>query len=568
MKKYILLSFICLSQLVLTFTAFAKESQKPILLPTVYELRIMKSDRLKSYFKALRETMVDFEKDQNVVGTQYEAQMIRNNLLELLSAANAADEQSKGSPCVYAGDITEYLSNERHSCKRPPQGNCEPNKVQCNPILFFNKSGDPICVKAGDGATMRCQNSPELSDDLIGKKLEDENFKKKYDDFVTKFNSFCNNSNKPVKYNAPSCKRIKDRLALFNSKLPVSVPVTPVPVTVTVANVEDLPKPTSSQTSDCAPKSNLGEPCKVQCPVLVPDNETKYGRLQTLMTKACGVSNSDNVEKKKNAQEVSPEDMFYQFGACWNTLHKTEELPELLSNMDPSKFNELAGGSWLNSRSNAMLEYFGLNIKEARQIFCPYNWKDSGKPDDEAILDILRTPIQLDQIDPSRPGPMSIAIQNFNYKGNTDLELAKIKAITSGAGLKPTSEAELNKIKKTMEQRKLLYDCLSNKNKRLSCTSNKYQMTKNNSDMLLSYSLKTASLHAVCIQTTDNKNSTCVADHSGGTSQFKCNEPLEANNIKSIITYSCDSKSQFQGNYTNTYKPNTNIEQQPAPTAQ
>lgn len=365
----------------------AEESPK---LLSAYELYKLPKDKAAAYVKAVRALIDEIEKEQSDRGMRYgTAQNLHPYLRWLIEEANAQTEWISGGKCVYAGRISTYAASKTPSCINSWRCKGNPRLIECNPALF----GDEVCVASGDGATARCMREMKLSDkDLVAQMYKDEAKMNRWDAFKDEFDAFCNKQNilnLPKDQNYKSCLKIKTRIDAITKELGLQKPAIKEEFAATPPKQEPAAtQPIKPTTQDAC--TNKGENfCGMDCPQ--PDSQaarrpvelrdienTKYAELLNTMQANCNVVNDSDKDVVRPMDAAATLD---QMGYCTRDAYaryrlsiRDPEQDEIVSRLvkgDPSVNETTSGGLWFKPPySHAFASYFGLEQKEARQLFC------------------------------------------------------------------------------------------------------------------------------------------------------------------------------------------------------
>ena len=450
------------------------EAEPGLTLLSHYEFTELSEANRAKYLEALTQLMVKLEKRQEEMGVKYSTAantQFNNWWSALIETAEAQTVVKKGAACIYAGGMSAYASSNRYTCLNNRKCEGKPKLIECNPLLF----GEGACTEAKDGATARCVRNKKVSNADLAKILAAGEKRKEWDSFKAEFDAFCPGVLKrPKDINYKSCKLVEQELLAVQKeidKVPaaaaVAAPAAPVDLKPEVSTGA-CGRAGSGSCMQCPPPDVVKEYRDVTAGDLGAD---KYSQLVRIMANACGVNNaSDSGNGPSGVSAKTLDQMVKKFGLCGDadyegmnkytkTGYKGEEedgkqkaIIESLVGGNSSAVKELAGGRWFNENSEAMQDYFGLNIKDARQVFCT-----SASPD--AAVGILR------------------GYPEFGFlsgTGVTGTELASIlkddKFLTSVPSSFPTQEwnnvdgppvIALNKFKKQVARRQKLADCLA-----------------------------------------------------------------------------------------------------------
>lgn len=340
-------------------------------------LRLNQDNRV-AYIQMIREILIDLESDQARHGTKY-GRLEKLNWLRasLFDSAWAATVRAKGRPCVFAGNMSTYASTNPGTCVNEHPCGGDKRQIECNPLLF----GKGLCVAAREGATARCLKNMKVNDEDLAKELSEPDRAKDWNEFKSKFDDFCAdilNDRDDVNYN--SCRKTSERIKALEAKLKLLPPASPQTVNQSAPAQLQL---VSGDQFLCEPEQNKG--C-LKCPPGISKSRTRpvrekdlsgsYGDLLRIMAASCKVKNeSDTVVARTLSELVN------KFGVCESSefdgvsIEKYGEkgdsgvLKKLIAG-DSEAHQELSGGFWNNANSQIFQRKFGLNIREARQVFC------------------------------------------------------------------------------------------------------------------------------------------------------------------------------------------------------
>ncbi|MGE0761987.1 MAG: hypothetical protein AB7N80_01785 [Bdellovibrionales bacterium] len=370
--------------------AFAAEEESPILL-SHFELAELKIEQRVKYIQALRQLMLDLEKQQGSMGIRYQTAL---NLLvprpfwqTLLDTADAQTVVEKGAPCIYAGGFSTYAASKPLTCINNNKCEGKPKQIECNPLLF----GTGVCTAAKDGATARCMRDKNaLPVEELARNLASASMANEWADFKKQFDAFCPGVFKNKKdINYKSCRLVEKRMNAIQKE----IDKTPQRSTTSVAQAAAPVSRAEVIPGACGSKAVSGSCMACPSPELYTiriEREVtganagsgKYGQLLKIMSKTCAVKNDDSVQGPAGVSARSMDELVKKFGVC-----KDEEFPGAgayandkqkaqilaLVNGDSAAHQEMSAGLYYkgpDGHSENMQDYFGVNVKDARQIFC------------------------------------------------------------------------------------------------------------------------------------------------------------------------------------------------------
>ena len=363
------------------FAQTARPAADGPILYSHYEFSRLTEVQRIAYLKMIRELLIGMETDQTNRGVTYGNP--RNAGLHplfnvLLETADAQSNWIKGGTCVFAGGFSTYGQPRGRYCvnNRP----CEDRRqIACNPLLYGN-----ICTRANDGATKRCEHDKTVTDEELAKILVHPNKREEWDAFKDQFDGFCIGVMKEKRdINYKSCERIEARIKALEAQIALIPPARPQgpPLVAPPAQVTY-----TQQRVDCAQPNIHGcLSCSGYTTATAvrelrrPDLEGKYAELIDVMAGICGVNNAaDSGNQGVSAKTTAA--LIQKFGACKNLEYpgagkfaSDEQKAQIaaLVKGHGSALQEAAGGRWYNPPyTEAIQDYFGISVREARQAFC------------------------------------------------------------------------------------------------------------------------------------------------------------------------------------------------------
>lgn len=370
-----------------------KQGARELSLLSHFEYIQLSPSERTQYVRGLIEIYSLIEKRQLNQGI-YHAQLRPSWFLQ--GAVAAVDEKNSASLCNCGGFLTERDRSGLCKCQ-----NCSTNKSQalCNPALF----GEGTCVDKShkNNITQACEAQSRDKMDQIAARLVSE--KEDWDLIAGGLLNYCQG-----RMSTTECVAIEARVVALRAKVPVGTVSSNPPHVVNPAAAPEVSAPEVTSRFDkmqriknvCGvkPSEALKESC-VKCPnfgtPLVSSSSTgsarpsgapaspKHTRFVKNIVDLCAVNNGSD-DPKTRLKVVSEASILSQFGRC--TESETGKLDDYFTNNDHPRnvkglIDELTqnksqeaqkagGGLYYNKYSEAMQSYYGLNVKDAREIFC------------------------------------------------------------------------------------------------------------------------------------------------------------------------------------------------------
>lgn len=373
--------------------SFAKKQvPRELSLLSHFEYTQLSPSERSQYVRGLIEIYSLIEKHQLNQGI-YHAQVRPSWFLQ--QAIAAADEKSSPSMCNCGGFLTERDRSGLCKCQ-----NCPTNKSQalCNPALF----GEGTCVDKShkNNITQACEAESREKVDQIATRFVSE--KEDWDLIAGALVNYCQ-----ARMTSTECVAIHARVQALRAKAQSGIVSSNPPHVVSpnagasasvdseessrfdkmqrIKNVCGA-KPSEALKESCVKCPNFGTPVVSSVVALRPTSppmSPKHARFVKNMADLCGVNN-DSDDAKTRLKVVSEASIISRFGRC--TESETGKLDDYFTNNDHPRnvkglIDELTqnknqevqkagGGLYYNKYSEAMQSYYGLNVKDAREIFC------------------------------------------------------------------------------------------------------------------------------------------------------------------------------------------------------
>ncbi|MEK6555852.1 MAG: hypothetical protein AABZ31_11455 [Bdellovibrionota bacterium] len=231
-------------------------------LPTMDEIKALTIEKQDLYWLGLRQLILELNENDETTDADYAHQNPTNWIIREAYAIGSG-------VCIYAGWVKSRPAGQY--CPRPEACAGQPNRIQCNPLLY----GPDVCVSPGRRATSSCEKSSRALGIVRGYR---EKNPESWQRFRTQVQDYCRKGRQ-----ASVCRMVRSRLGeIRESAQAYTLPA----IAPRVRAVSSTPSPSSASVSRASSRTSYSAPTGTA-------NDSEGGCLSDMLVQGIRISGNE-----------------------------------------------------------------------------------------------------------------------------------------------------------------------------------------------------------------------------------------------------------------------------------